>query len=103
MFDSNAMLELAHLSRDRYQRAGGGGAQIVRTSSKAYDDAKGYREMTPWQQLLYRTNSLWKMASNDAKLAFRADCYAWERDSVELRCPYVQARKRWGLSDDLPF
>ena len=38
-FDSNAMHELQHLARDRYQRAGGGGAQIVRTSSKAYDTA----------------------------------------------------------------
>jgi hypothetical protein len=40
-FDSNAMHELAALSRDRYQRAGGGGAHKVYNTAKAYHDARG--------------------------------------------------------------
>lgn len=103
MFDPNAMLELAHLKADRYQRAGGGGAFKVYASSKAYDEARGYKEMSPWRQLVYRTNLAWRDACHGAKAGFRQDCYAWERDSVEARCPYVQARKRWGLADDIPF
>lgn len=102
-FDPNAMLELAHLKADRYQRAGGGGTHKVYTSSKAYDEARGYKEMSPWQQLVYRTNLAWRDACIGIKAGFRQDCYQWERDSVEARCPYVRARKQWGLSDDVPF
>jgi hypothetical protein len=50
MFDPSAMAELAHLKADRYQRAGGGGAHKVYNSSQAYWDARGYREMSPFQQ-----------------------------------------------------
>lgn len=103
MFDSNQMAELAHLARDRYQRAGCGGAFKVHASSKAYDEARGYREMTLWRQLCYRTTLAWRDAAIGAKAGFRQECYLWDRDSVEARCPYVQARKRWGLSDDIPF
>lgn len=46
-FDSNAMHELAALSRDRYQRAGGGGAHRVHNTSKAYFDARGHGELSP--------------------------------------------------------
>jgi hypothetical protein len=38
-FDSNHMLELAHIKADRYQRNGGGGVSKVYNSSKAYDEA----------------------------------------------------------------
>jgi len=102
-FDSNAMHELQHLARDRYQRAGGGGAQKVRMTSKAYDDARGYQEMSAWRQLVYRTNLAWRDACLGAKADFRQDCYTWERDSVEARCPLVQAYQRWGFGDDIPF
>jgi hypothetical protein len=102
-FDSNAMQELAALSRDRYQRAGGGGAHRVYASAKAFDDARGYKDMSPWQQLVYRTNLAWRDACAGTQAAFRQDCYLWERDSVETRCSYVQARKQWGLSDEIPF
>ena len=60
MFDSNQMLELAHLSRDRYQRAGGGGAHKVYNTSKAYDEARGYREMSPFRRAAYEASVLWR-------------------------------------------
>ncbi len=103
-FDSNEMRELAHLKAYRYARDGGGGAHKVYTSSKAFDEARGYRDMSDWQKLVYRTNLAWRDTVIGAKAGFRQDCYAWERDSVELRCPYVQARKRFGIVDDeIPF
>lgn len=102
MFDHNAMAERAAL-----KRAQGGGRRKdgcnKPVSSKAFDDRQGYREMSPWRQLVYRTSLAWRDAAIGAKAGFRQDCYQWERDSVELRCPYVQARKRWGMSDDIPF
>lgn len=103
MFDSNAMHEMAALARDRYQRSGGGGAHKVHSSSKAHADAHGYQQMTPWRQLVYRTTLAWRDTCIGASAGFRQDCYLWERDSVESRCPYVQARKRWGLPDEIPF
>lgn len=102
-FDSNQMLELAHLSRDRYQRAGGGGAHKVHNTSKARDEARGYKEMSDWQKLVYRTNLAWRDTVIGAKAGFRQECYLWERDSVEAACPYVQSLKRWGMADDIPF
>jgi hypothetical protein len=49
-FDSNAMAELRHVSADRYQRNGGGGAHKVYMTSQAYYDARGFKEMSPFQQ-----------------------------------------------------
>lgn len=103
MFDSNAMQELAHLSRQRYERAGGGGTHKVYASSRTYDESHGYKEMSSWDQLVYRTNMLWRSESRSAMSGFRQDCHDWERDSVESRCSYVRARKHWGLADDIPF
>lgn len=51
MFDSNAMQELAALSRDRYQRAGGGGAQKVYATAQAYYDANGFKELSQVQRM----------------------------------------------------
>ena len=79
-FNSNALTELAHVSRDRYQRAGGGGAQIVRTSSKAYDTAKGYDEMSIWAQAVYRNNMLWLSESRSAVAGFKWDCLSYTLD-----------------------
>jgi hypothetical protein len=83
MFDSNAMHELQHLARDRYQRAGGGGAQKVHMSSRAYDEAKGYKEMTVWEQAVYRTNMLWRSDRSSAVSGFKWDClwYTLDRSS----------------------
>lgn len=88
MFDSNQMLELQHIARDRYQRAGGGGAHKVHASSKSYDDSRGYRDMTPWQQLVYRTNMLWQSESRSAVAAFRWDCRWLELDKINGEVPF---------------
>jgi hypothetical protein len=103
MFDSNQMQELAALSRDRYQRAGGGGTHKVYNTAKAFAESRGYKDMTAWQQAVYRNTLAWRDAVVGAKAEYRQDCYLWDRDSVESRCPYVQARKQWGLSDEIPF
>lgn len=80
MFDSNAMHELQHLARDRYQRAGCGGAQKVYTSSRTYDEAKGYKEMTAWARAVYETNMLWRSDSRSAVSGFRWDCLSHTLD-----------------------
>lgn len=88
MFDSNAMAELAHIKADRYQRAGGGGAHKVYNSSKAYDDARGYRELSPWQQLVYRTTTLWRQAAKQAQSDFAWDCHVLTLDTVNGEIPF---------------
>jgi hypothetical protein len=80
MFDSAQLLELAHIKADRYQRAGGGGTHKVHNSSKAYDDAHGYQQMSPWEQLVYRTNMLWQSESRSAVAGFKWDCRWLELD-----------------------
>lgn len=83
MFDSNAMYELAALSRDRYQRAGGGGAFKTYASSKAFDESCGYKEMTVWQRAVYETNQLWKSDSRSACAGFKWDCVWYGLDKDE--------------------
>jgi hypothetical protein len=73
-FDSNAMLELAHLSRDRYQRAGCGGASKVYMTSQAYYDARGHKELSPWARLITETTVRWRQACESAVSEFRCDC-----------------------------
>lgn len=82
MFDSNAMRELAHISVDRYQRNGGGGAFKVYKNQKAADEARGFNEMTPWQQAIYRNNMLWRSAKDSAIAGFKWDClwYTLDKD-----------------------
>lgn len=72
MFDSNAMNEQKHIAADRYQRAGGGGARTVHTTSTGYDKARGYAEMSPWRQAVYRARTQYKVACDQARgdLAF---------------------------------
>lgn len=79
-FDSNAMHELQHMARDRYQRAGGGGTHKVYASSRTYDEARGYREMSSWDQLVYRTNQLWRSESRSLAAGFRWDCHVLTLD-----------------------
>lgn len=88
MFDSNAMAELAHLKADRYQRSGGGGAHKVYNTAKAYDEARGYKEMTAWQRAVYEANQLWRQASSQAKSDFRWDCHALTLDVVNGEIPF---------------
>jgi hypothetical protein len=49
-FDSNAMAELRHVSADRYQRNGGGGAFRVYATCQAYYEARGYKELSPFRR-----------------------------------------------------
>lgn len=80
LFDSDAMIELAALARDRYQRAGCGGASKVYASSKAYDDARGYREMSTWQRAVYEATMLWRSDSTSAVSGFKWDCHSYTLD-----------------------
>lgn len=83
MFDSNAMLELGHLSRDRYQRAGGGGGHKVYNSSKAYDESRGYREMSVWRKAVYEATLLWQSDRDSACSGFKWDCLWFTIDKDE--------------------
>jgi hypothetical protein len=73
MFDSNAMRELQYVAADRYQRNGGGGAHKVYATSKAYYDARGWKDLSKFEQ-----------ACIEILHNFRARCellrsdYAWE-------------------------
>lgn len=67
MFNSNAMNELKHHAADRYQRAGGGGAFKVHQTAVAYDKARGYSEMSPWRQAVYRARTQYKVACDNAR------------------------------------
>lgn len=74
MFDSNAMRELAYLSADRYQRAGGGGAHKVYNSSKAYHDARGHGQMSPWRRAVYEAGIRWQQSTSMAREQYRLAC-----------------------------
>lgn len=88
-FDSNAMLELGHISRDRYHRAGGGGASKVYATSKAYYDARGHNELPAWERLLYETTFRWKSTCETAKEHFRLAC--------------LTSKEGYYYGDDIPF
>jgi hypothetical protein len=74
MFDSNAMHELAALSRDRYQRAGGGGASKVYMTGQAYHDARGYKEMSPFQRACIEMLHRFRQTASIAAEQYRLDC-----------------------------
>jgi hypothetical protein len=74
MFDSNQMHELAALSRDRYQRNGGGGVSKVYNSSKAYHDARGVKDMSAFRRAAYEATVLFRQAASMAAQDFRFDC-----------------------------
>lgn len=80
MFDSNAMHELQHLARDRYQRAGCGGAQKVHMTSTVYDKAKGVHEMSTWARAVYEASTLWRSDSRSASAGFKWDCLSHTLD-----------------------
>lgn len=85
MFDSNAMNELKHHAADRYQRAGGGGAFKVYATSSAYDTARGYADMTPFRQAVYRARMQFKGACDGAKADFRFAPVAFDLAKEEKR------------------
>jgi len=88
MFDSNEMRELAYLKADRYQRNGGGGVSKVYNSSKAYDEARGYREMSTWRRAVYEATRLWESESRSAVAGFKWDCRALALDTVNGEIPF---------------
>lgn len=80
MFDSNKMVELQHLARDRYQRAGGGGAFKVYASAKAYHESRGINEMSVWARAVYEATTLWRSDSRSAVSGFKWDCLSHTLD-----------------------
>jgi hypothetical protein len=72
MFDSNQMHELAALSRDRYQRNGGGGVSKVYNTSKAFHDARGIKEMSPFRRAAYEAAVTFRTIAQNACSDFRA-------------------------------
>jgi hypothetical protein len=74
MFDSNAMHELAHLSRDRYQRAGGGGASKVYATAQAYYTARGFKELSPFRQACIEMLHRFRQTAAIQNEQYRLDC-----------------------------
>jgi hypothetical protein len=72
MFDSNDMHELAHIKAYRYARDGGGGAHKVYKTSKAYHDARGHNDMSPYRQAFYEAIARFRQSCQLAKMDFRA-------------------------------
>ncbi len=70
------MLELQHISRDRYQRNGGGGCHPdkIYNTSKAYFDAIGHNDKPVWERTLIETKFRWRQTCETAKEHFRIAC-----------------------------
>jgi hypothetical protein len=88
MFDSNAMLELKHVKADQYQRNGGGGAHRVHNTAKAYHDARGHREMSPWRRAVYEATIRWRGDAASAVAGFKWDCHVLTLDTVNGEIPF---------------
>lgn len=89
MFDSNRMHELGAVSRDRYQRAGGGGAHKVYASSKAYYDARGYREMSPFARACFEALHRFRQVAALSAEHYRMEC--------------LTSKEGFYYGDDIPF
>lgn len=74
-----------HSAADRYQRNGGGGAQKVHATSAAYDKARGYAEMSPWRQAVYRARMQYKVACDTARGQFSFAPIAFDIAKEERR------------------
>jgi hypothetical protein len=74
MFDSNAMQELKHIKADHYQRAGGGGAHKVYNTGQAYHDARGYKELSPFQRACIEMLHRFRQSAEIAREHYRLDC-----------------------------
>ena len=73
-FDFNAMAELRHVSADRYQRNGGGGASKVYVTSKAYYDAMGHNDKSAWRRAVVEATQRWQTTSQIYREQFRIAC-----------------------------
>ena len=89
LFDSNAMLELAAISRDRYQRNGGGGAHKVYASNRTYYESRGWKEMSKFEQACIEMLHRYRQSCEISRAAYASDCF----------------RSREGFADDeqIPF
>jgi hypothetical protein len=85
MFDTNAMNELKHVAADRYQRNGCGGAQKVHATATAFDKARGYAEMTPFRQAIYRARMQFKVTCDKARGDFAFAPVAFDLAKEEKR------------------
>jgi hypothetical protein len=81
MFDSNAMLELRHIAADRYQRSGGGGANVVYATAQAYYTARGFKELSPFAQACIEMLHRYRQVAALAKEEYRLDCLVLDRDA----------------------
>jgi hypothetical protein len=93
MLDHNLMNELRHVAADRYQRAGGGGAHKVYTSAKAYDTARGYDQLSPWRQAVYRARVQFKSVCDRARgdFSFAPVAYDLAREETREALQYAVA------------
>jgi hypothetical protein len=73
-FDSNAMAELRHVSADRYQRNGGGGAFKVYATAQAYYEARGYKELSPFRRACIEMLHRFRQVAELQKENYRIDC-----------------------------
>lgn len=74
MFDSNQMNELRHVAADRYQRAVGGGAHQVYASSAAFYQAKGWNNMSKFEQACMEMLHRYRVACSIQIEHYRMDC-----------------------------
>jgi hypothetical protein len=74
MFDPNAMHELKHIAADRYQRAGCGGARKVYVTEKAYFDAHGWKDLSPFQQACIEMLHRYRQICSIQREHYRLDC-----------------------------
>jgi hypothetical protein len=72
MFDTNQMNELKHIAADRYQRGGAGGGFKVATSTKAYYDARGIKEMSAFRRAAFEAAVTFRTIAQNACSDFRA-------------------------------
>lgn len=87
LFDSNAMLELAAISRDRYQRNGGGGAHKVYASNRTYYESRGWKELSKFEQACIEMLHRYRQVCEIERANFTGDClYTKEgfRDGQEI-------------------
>lgn len=85
MFDHNAMAELAHIKAERYARNGGGGGFKVATSTKAYYDARGINEMSPFRRAAFEARERFKIVCEGARADFRYAPVAFDLAREEKR------------------
>jgi hypothetical protein len=66
MFDHNQMNELSHLKAARYAHNGGGGGFKVATSTKAYYEARGIKELSPFARAAFEAREAFRIAARGA-------------------------------------